>query len=142
MGLASFRINDQRHWDQTVLLYSFNSSLVSSTLVCPRLPRLLSPSRQWPEAAGPSGPRSAQHPVPAAGPLRTVAVASAWPGASPGLASAQRLCPCVRMEEARIQGQDPRVSIHLQPQFLNPWQVRFQHQETTDRPKGQGLMPQ
>lgn len=108
MGLASFRINDPKTLgsDFTPLSLEYLSS-ESSTRVSSWLPRLFSPSRQGPEAAGPSGPRSAQHPVPDAGPLRTVAAASAWPGASPGLASAQRLCPCVRTVKARIQGQDP-----------------------------------
>lgn len=54
----------------------------------------LSPSHRGPEAADPSGPRSAQHPVPCAGPLKTEAAASAWPAAAPDPASAQWPCPC------------------------------------------------
>ena len=70
----------------------FNLSSILSSPSWPGL--LLSPSHQGPEAVDLSEPRSAQHPVPSAGPPRTEAAASAWPGAAPGPASAQRPCPC------------------------------------------------
>ena len=109
--LASFRINDPKTLISDVSPLSLDLEL-SMYLPAYSLPGF-SPSHQGPEAAGPSGPRSAQHPVPASGPLRTVAAVSAWPGASPGLASAQRLHPCMRKAEARIQSQEHGLAFTL-----------------------------
>lgn len=133
MELASFRINDPKTLRSDLSPLSFVLEFRYSTVASSWHPRLLLPSHQGPEGAGPSGPRSAQHPIPASGPLRSVAVASAWPGASPGLASAQTLRPFVKKAEAGIQGQDLWVFSHSSLVWcflhLPSMQGSFPHQE-------------